>query len=212
MTHAETPRGGMIRLPGVSWGGAVPVPLADLVHATITTFLRLLSFRSDGMSPTDRGAPAAGIAYPSEVAMSLASEFKAFVLRGNVVDLAVGVIIGAAFGAIVSSLVSDVLMPPIGWATGGVNFGDKAINLPGSMIDPATKDLPPEKQKMVPVKIRWGAFFQRVVDFLIIASVLFVVIQAMNRLKKKEEEKPPEPTATEKLLAEIRDELRKRPA
>ncbi len=144
--------------------------------------------------------------------MSLASEFKAFVMRGNVVDLAVGVIIGAAFGAIVSSLVNDILMPPIGWATGGVNFSEKAIDLPGSMVDPATKDLPPEKQKKVPVKIRWGAFLQRVIDFLIIAVALFVVIQAMNRLKKKEEEKPPEPTATEKLLAEIRDELKKRPA
>ncbi len=103
-------------------------------------------------------------------------------------------------------------MPPIGWATGGVNFSEKAIDLPGSMVDPATKDLPPEKQKKVPVKIRWGAFLQRVIDFLIIAVALFVVIQAMNRLKKKEEEKPPEPTATEKLLAEIRDELKKRPA
>lgn len=144
--------------------------------------------------------------------MSVFSEFKKFVLRGNVVDLAVGVIIGAAFGAIVSSLVSDVLMPPIGWATGGVNFSDQSIDLPGSMVDPATKDKPKEEQKMIPVRVKWGAFLQKVIDFLIIAAVLFLIIQAMNRLTRKEAEKPAEPTATEKLLTEIRDELRKRPA
>lgn len=144
--------------------------------------------------------------------MSLLSDFKAFVLRGNVVDLAVGVIIGVAFGAIVNSLVSDILMPPIGWAIGGVNFSDKAIDLPGTMIDPATKDKPPEEQKRIPVKVKWGAFLQRVIDFLIIAAVLFAIIRVMNRMKKKEDAKPTEPTTTEKLLTEIRDELKRRPA
>lgn len=144
--------------------------------------------------------------------MSLASEFKAFIMRGNVVDLAVGVIIGAAFGAIVSSLVSDILMPPIGSATNGVNFADLAIDLPGSMIDPATKDKPVEEQKKIPVKIRYGAFLQKVFDFLIVGVCLFSVIKVMNKLQKKEEAKPAEPTATEKLLMEIRDELKGRAA
>jgi large conductance mechanosensitive channel len=142
--------------------------------------------------------------------MSLVSEFKAFVMRGNVVDLAVGVIIGAAFGGLVNSLVADILMPPIGWATGGVNFSDLAINLPGSMIDPATKDLPPEKQVKIPVKIAYGKFLQKIFDFLIIAMCLFFIIKAMNTVQKKQPQAPPEPTASEKLLAEIRDELKKR--
>lgn len=144
--------------------------------------------------------------------MSLASEFKAFVLRGNVVDLAVGVIIGAAFGAIVTSLVSDILMPPIGWATGGVNFSELSVDLPGTMIDPATKDKPPAEQKTVPVKIRYGAFLQKLIDFLIIAFCLFLIIQAVNRLQrtKKVEEKPAELSTSEKLLTEIRDELKRR--
>lgn len=143
--------------------------------------------------------------------MSLVSEFKAFIMRGNVVDLAVGVIIGAAFGGIVTSLVSDILMPPIGWATGGVNFADLAVDLPGKMIDPATKDKPPAEQKMIPVKIGYGKFLQKVIDFLIIAACLFFIIKGMNRLsrKKKEEEKPAEMSSTDKLLTEIRDALKK---
>lgn len=140
--------------------------------------------------------------------MGLVSEFKAFIMRGNVVDMAVGVIIAGAFGAIVSSLVSDILMPPIGWATGGVNFGDLAFDLPGSMVDPATKDKPVEEQVKIPVRIKYGAFLQRVFDFVIIGFCLFMIIRVMNKLKKKEGDKPAEPTATEKLLAEIRDELK----
>lgn len=147
--------------------------------------------------------------------MSLASEFKAFVMRGNVVDLAVGVIIGAAFGAIVSSLVSDILMPPIGWATGGVNFSDLSVDLPGKMPDPALKEKSaeelakiPDAKKFIPVKIAYGKFLQKLFDFIIIAFCLFMIIRVMNRLKKKEEAKPAEPTPTEKLLAEIRDELK----
>lgn len=152
--------------------------------------------------------------------MSLVSEFKAFVLRGNVVDLAVGVIIGAAFGAIVTSLVSDILTPPIGWATGGVNFSDLSINLGGKMLDPALKDKTteelakiPDDKKFVPVKIAYGKFLQKAFDFLIIAACLFFIVQAVNRLQRKEAEKPPEPPATpsEKLLAEIRDLLKARP-
>lgn len=149
--------------------------------------------------------------------MSLASEFKSFVLRGNVVDLAVGLIIGAAFGGIVSSLVSDILMPPIGWATGGVNFNDLAVNLPGKALDPKLKEKSaeelakiPEAERFVPVKIAYGKFVQKIIDFLIVAACLFFVIQAMNRLKKKEAVAPTEPSATERLLADIRDELRRR--
>jgi large conductance mechanosensitive channel len=149
--------------------------------------------------------------------MSLFSEFKAFVMRGNVIDLAVAVIIGGAFGAIVTSLVSDILMPPIGWATGGVNFNDLAIELPGKRLDPALKDKTPEElakiddsKKYLPVTINYGRFLQKVFDFLIIAACLFLVIRWMNRLKKRDEAKPPEPSETEKLLAEIRDLLKKK--
>ena len=149
--------------------------------------------------------------------MSLVSEFKAFVLRGNVVDLAVGVIIGAAFGGIVTSLVSDILTPPIGWATGGVNFNDLAFNLPGKMPDPTLKEKTAEEiekigaKAYVPVKIAYGKFLQKSFDFIIIAFVLFMIIQATNRMKRKEAAKPTEPSTTDMLLAEIRDELKRRP-
>ena len=149
--------------------------------------------------------------------MSLWSEFKAFILRGNVVDLAVAVIIGIAFGGVVTSLVSDILMPPIGWATGGVNFNDLSIDLPGKMLDPALKDKTAEElakiddsKKYVPVKIGYGKFLQKVFDFVIIAACLFFIIKAMNRMKKKEEVKPADPSPTEKLLTEIRDVLRQK--
>jgi large conductance mechanosensitive channel len=135
-------------------------------------------------------------------------EFKKFIMRGNVVDLAVGVIIGAAFGGIVSSLVADILMPPIAYVTGGVDFSQKAIDLPGSIVDPTTKDKPAAEQKMIPVKLKWGSFLQKVVDFLIIALCLFLVIKAINKIQRKKEEAPPPPTATENLLTEIRDLLK----
>jgi len=138
--------------------------------------------------------------------MSIATEFKKFVLRGNVVDLAVGVIIGAAFGKIVASLVSDVIMPPIGWALGGVDFTNLAIELPGSMRDPK------DDAKTIPVKLRYGAFIQAIIDFVIIAACLFAMIKAMNRLQRKEAVEPtlvPVLTESEKLLAEIRDLLKK---
>ncbi len=135
--------------------------------------------------------------------VSIVSEFKTFVLRGNVVELAVGVIIGAAFGKVVSSLVADILMPPIGWALGGVDLTTLTLDLPGTMRDPNND------ARMVPVKLRYGAFLQAVLDFLVIAACLFAVVKAMNALKRKQEEAPPAPTATEKLLAEIRDLLKR---
>jgi large conductance mechanosensitive channel len=132
--------------------------------------------------------------------MSLASEFKEFAMKGNVVDLAVGVIIGAAFGKIVSSLVGDIFMPTLGKVVGGVNFSDLAVGL-GK--DPTGKD----------VLIKYGAFIQTIVDFLIIAFVLFLTIKFINRLKKPHPEPPPPPAPpprSEILLEEIRDLLAKR--
>ena len=130
--------------------------------------------------------------------MSIASEFKEFAMKGNVIDLAVGVIVGAAFGKIVSSLVGDVIMPPLGLLIGGINFSDMALTL-GS--DP----------KGAPVLLKYGAFLQTVFDFVIIAFVIFMAIRGINRLKK-----PPAPAADappprqEVLLQEIRDALVKR--
>jgi large conductance mechanosensitive channel len=132
--------------------------------------------------------------------MSMMSEFRDFAMRGNVVDMAVGIVIGGAFGKIVSSFVSDVLMPPIGLALGGVNFSDLAMTLKEASGDVAA------------VTLNYGSFVQTVIDFIIIAFAIFMVIKAMNSLKKKEEEKPaapPKPTAEETLLTEIRDILQK---
>jgi large conductance mechanosensitive channel len=130
--------------------------------------------------------------------MSLLKEFQEFALKGNVVDLAVGVIIGAAFGKIVSSLVTNVLMPPIGYLIGGVSFNDLAVNMPT-----------PTGQ---PVLLKYGEFVQSVVDFLIIAFVLFIAIKAINMArarfeKQKAEAPPPPPSQSEIYLKEIRDAL-----
>ncbi len=125
-------------------------------------------------------------------------EFKEFAMRGNVVDMAVGIIIGAAFGKIVSSLVSDVIMPPIGMLMGGVDFSNLAVAL-GDSADAAT--------------INYGVFINTVIDFVIIAFAIFMVIKGINSMKKKEEEKPaapPKPSAEEVLLTEIRDLLAKK--
>ena len=122
-------------------------------------------------------------------------EFKEFISRGNVMDLAVGVIIGAAFGKIVSALVENVLMPPIGFILGRVDFKDLAISLGTDK----------------PVLIKYGVFIQTVVDFAIVAFVLFLVIKGMNRLKRKDEAAAaaaPKPTREEELLTEIRDLLK----
>lgn len=134
--------------------------------------------------------------------MSMMKEFKEFAMRGNVVDMAVGIIIGAAFGKIVSSFVNDVIMPPLGILIGGVDFS--ALSL---VIQKAQGDV-------AEVTIRYGLFIQNVVDFLIIAFAIFVAIKLMNSLKKREEAKPaatpppPAPSNEEKLLAEIRDLLK----
>lgn len=133
--------------------------------------------------------------------MSLVKEFKDFAMRGNVVDMAVGIIIGAAFGKIVSSLVKDVIMPPIGVMVGGVDFSDLSVVLVDAAADTAA------------VTLNYGMFLQTVFDFLIVAFAIFVAIKAMNKLKQKEVEAPPAPppgpSNEEKLLTEIRDLLKK---
>lgn len=140
--------------------------------------------------------------------MSMLKEFKEFAMRGNVVDLAVGIIIGGAFGKIVSSVVADVIMPPIGLLLGGVKFTDLKILLKDPVVDAA--GLITQQA----VSINYGNFVQSLVDFLIIAFAIFMMIKAMNSLKKKEvppaeEPAPPAPTKEEILLTEIRDLLKK---
>ena len=132
-------------------------------------------------------------------------EFKNFAMRGNVVDMAVGIVIGGAFGKIVSSFVSDVLMPPIGLLMGGVNFGDKFINLSSE----AYTTLAVAEEAGAPV-LKYGAFINTVIDFVIIAFAIFMVVRAMNSMKKKEEAAPPPaPPKEQVLLEEIRDLLKK---
>jgi large conductance mechanosensitive channel len=132
-------------------------------------------------------------------------EFKKFALRGNVVDLAVGVIIGAAFGAIVSSAVGDIIMPMIGAIIGGLDFSNYYTPLTAAV----KTGLPLVDAKKAGAVLAYGSFITATLNFLIIAFVLFIAIQGINRMKKKEEAQPPGPTATEKLLAEIRDLLKK---
>lgn len=132
--------------------------------------------------------------------MGFVKEFKDFAMRGNVMDMAIGIIIGGAFGKIISSLVSDVIMPPIGLAVGGVNFSDLKMTLREAT------------EGVEAVTVNYGAFLQNTFDFVIIALAIFMMIKAMNNMKKKEEEAPavpPEPTKEEKLLTEIRDLLKK---
>lgn len=137
--------------------------------------------------------------------MSIGTEFKEFISRGNVVDLAVGVIIGAAFGKIVTSLVEQVVMPPIGLLLGKVDFS----NLEWVLVaeNPATEEI--EK-----VAIQYGAFINTLIQFLIVAFVIFLVVKAINKLRRKQAEAPAEPaapTTSEALLTEIRDALKSRP-
>ncbi len=132
--------------------------------------------------------------------MSMMKEFRDFAMRGNVVDMAVGIVIGGAFGKIVSSFVNDVLMPPIGLAIGGVDFSELSVTLKEAVGEAAA------------VTLNYGAFVQTVIDFIIIAFAIFMVVKAMNSMKKKEEEKPaapPKPSAEETLLTEIRDLLKR---
>lgn len=133
--------------------------------------------------------------------MAIVKEFKEFISKGNVVDLAVGVIIGAAFGKIITSLVDDVLMPPIGYLMGGVDFSDKKLIL----VDADTVN------KVEEVAIRYGSFINSVIQFLIVSLCIFSVIKMMNTLKRKEEAAPAAPAAPgaeEVLLTEIRDLLK----
>ena len=139
--------------------------------------------------------------------MQMLKEFKDFVMRGNVVDMAVGIIIGVAFGKVVSSLVADVIMPPIGMILGGVDFSNLFIDLSG--VGYAT--MAAAEASGAPL-IKYGVFINVVLDFMIVAFAIFMVIKVLNKLKKKEEEKPtepPKPSAEEKLLTEIRDLLAK---
>jgi large conductance mechanosensitive channel len=133
-------------------------------------------------------------------------DFKKFALRGNVVDLAIGVIIGVAFGAIVASLVGDVIMPVIGAVTGGLDFSNYYIPLSSTV----KAGLPLADAKKTGAVLAYGNFITVTINFIIIALVLFLMIPLFNRLKRKEEEKPVEPPATERLLAEIRDLLARR--
>lgn len=131
--------------------------------------------------------------------MSLLKEFKAFASRGNVIDMAVGIIIGAAFGKIVSSFVADIIMPPIGIILGGVNFSDLSFVLLAAQGDAPA------------VVIAYGKFIQTVIDFTIIAFAIFMGLKAINSLKRKQEEAPsapPAPTKDQELLSEIRDLLK----
>ncbi len=134
--------------------------------------------------------------------MKIISEFKAFAMKGNVIDMAVGIIVGAAFGKIVSSIVTDIIMPPIGLLVGGVNFSDlKFVMKEATATSPA-------------VTLNYGNFLQVTFDFLIVAFAIFMVIKAMNAAKRKEAAPaappaPPAPTKEEMLLTEIRDLLKK---
>ena len=138
--------------------------------------------------------------------MGMLKEFKEFAMRGNVIDMAVGIVIGGAFGKIVSSFVADVIMPPIGLLIGGVDFTDLKIILKDAVVDVSgavTTEM---------VTINYGNFIQTTIDFIIIAFAIFMVIKGMNNMKKKEEAAPaapPTPSKEETLLSEIRDLLKK---
>jgi large conductance mechanosensitive channel len=133
--------------------------------------------------------------------MSILKEFKDFAMKGNVIDLAIGVIIGAAFGKIVSSLVNDVVMPPLGLLMGGVDFSNKAIVLKEAV------------DKTPAVMLKYGVFINTIIDFLIVAFAIFMAVKSINRFKKQEAAVPPapiKPSNEELLLAEIRDILKTR--
>jgi large conductance mechanosensitive channel len=139
--------------------------------------------------------------------MSFIQDFKAFALKGNVVDMAVGVIIGGAFGKIVTSIVNNIIMPPIGVLTGGVDFTDLKLTIKDAVVEG-------ENVVSEAVTLNYGQFIQDVVDFLIIAFCIFLMIKGIAKLSRKKEEAPaepapePEPSAEEKLLTEIRDLLK----
>ena len=137
--------------------------------------------------------------------MSIGSEFKEFIMRGNVIDLAVGVVIGASFNSIVSTLVDNVIMPPIGLLLGGVDF---------SALEWVLKPEDATTEAVEKVAIQYGLFINSVIQFLIVAAVIFLIVKAINSMRRKEEAAPeaaPAPSSTDLLLAEIRDELKARP-
>ena len=137
--------------------------------------------------------------------MSFKSELKEFLLRGNVVDMAVGIVIGGAFGKIVTSFVNDILMPPIATLMGNTDFSNLKVVLKQAAIDTAGTEVPA-------ITWNYGSFIQTIIDFLIVGVSIFMVIKAMNSMKRKKEEAPaaaPEPTKEETLLTEIRDLLKK---
>lgn len=138
--------------------------------------------------------------------MGFLADFKAFAMKGNIIDMAVGVIIGGAFGKIVSSLVNDVIMPCVGLLTGGINFTDLKATLHEAVLDPATQAVVKEA-----VELNYGMFIQNVVDFLIIAFSIFMALKVIVKFKKQEAEAPapaPAPSKEEVLLTEIRDLLK----
>lgn len=137
--------------------------------------------------------------------MSLLKDFKEFAVKGNAFDLAVGVIIGGAFGKIVTSIVNDIIMPPIGWLIGGIKFNELACTLPPNGLNPEAE----------PVKIAYGNFIQNCFDFFIIAFCIFMMVRLMSNLTRKKKEEtpapaPPAPTKEELLLTEIRDLLKEK--
>ena len=137
--------------------------------------------------------------------MGMLKEFKEFAVKGNVIDLAVGVVIGGAFGKIVTSLVNDIIMPPIGILIGGVKFEELKLVLKSAVVDAAGVEITPE------VALRYGSFIQIILEFIIIAFAIFMVVKAINKLKKEkpaEEPAPAEPSKEELLLGEIRDLLK----
>lgn len=140
--------------------------------------------------------------------MKILKDFKEFAVRGNVIDLAVGIIVGAAFGKIISSVVNDIIMPPIGLLVGGIDFKDIAVTMKNAVVNPATGKILKEA-----VTLKVGNFIQTVVDFLIVAFAIFMMIKGISNLNRKKAEEapaaPPAPTKDQELLTEIRDLLKK---
>jgi large conductance mechanosensitive channel len=137
---------------------------------------------------------------------SMLKEFRDFAMRGNVIDLAIGIIIGAAFTTVVNSLVKDIIMPPIGYLMNGIDFSNFFITLTGSGEYPSLK----AAQDAGAVSINYGVFINAIINFLIVAFAVFILVKQVNRFRKEAPAEPPAPTASEKLLMEIRDALQKR--
>ncbi|MDP4149544.1 MAG: large-conductance mechanosensitive channel protein MscL [Bacteroidota bacterium] len=143
--------------------------------------------------------------------MGMLKEFKEFAMKGNLIDIAVAFVMGGAFGKVVTNFTEGIVAPLIGILTGGQDFSDKVIVLKhatASVLDPAGKEVVAATKE---VAIKWGSFVTAIIDFIIVAFVMFLIIKAINSLKKKEVPPPAALTPTEKLLVEIRDELKKRP-